>query len=132
MIRGLLITHGELGRELLRVVEMVMGPVAGLEFLSNADTSLPDLSRRVAAAATAADVDGLLVFTDDFGGSCTTAARLALRGCHARVLTGVNLAMLLEFAAWRDELPLPELAARLVRTGREAVSEVAPAPGEAD
>ncbi len=129
MIQGLIITHGELGRELVRVVAMIMGPVDGLTALSNTDQSLPELGERIAAWAAAAPAEELLVFTDDFGGSCTTAARLALRGRSARLLTGVNLAMLLDFAAWRDELPLPELAARLVRTGREAVSLVTPPEG---
>jgi len=129
LVHGLVITHGDLGREMLRVVELVMGPVPGLTALSNDGASLPELSERIGSVAAAAE-EGLLVFTDDFGGSCTTAARLALRGRQARLLTGVNLAMLLEFAAWRDELPLAELSGRLVNTGREAISEVVPTPGD--
>jgi len=130
MIHGLIITHGDLGRELLKVLELVMGPVTGLTVLSNAGTSLPDLTGSIERWAQAADgADALLVFTDDFGGSCTTAARLALRGRPARLLTGVNLAMLLDFTAWRSELPVAELAGRLVRTGRDAISEVSLGPG---
>lgn len=125
MINGLVVTHGDVGRELVRVVEMILGPVDGLDALSNGGKSMQDLTTEIGGWLDAGDGDGrsALLFVDDFGGSCASAAQLALvdRG-GSPVLTGVNLAMLLDFATWRDTMSIAELSRRLVEKGREAIS----------
>ncbi len=35
MIQGLVLTHGAIGAEMVKVVELIMGPVEGLRFDSN-------------------------------------------------------------------------------------------------
>ena len=123
MIRALVLTHGRLGDELIRVVELFLGPVAGMEALSNADLSAADLTAAVGRWLAASE-DPALILVDDRGGSCATAARLAAAGGAARVVTGVNLAMLLGFASWRESLALPDLVDRLLSNGREAIDEM--------
>ena len=44
-------------------------------------------------------------------------------------MTGVNLAMLLDFVTWRDGLELPQLARRLVDKGRHAIAIIGPGGG---
>jgi mannose/fructose-specific phosphotransferase system component IIA len=39
MIRALVLTHGGIGAELVRVTEMILGPVPGLAAMSNHGTS---------------------------------------------------------------------------------------------
>ncbi len=128
---GLVVTHGDIGAELVRVVETVLGPEPGLAALSNRGLSGADLVAAIVRALDAVGPDvSVLVFIDDMGGSCANAARVALRGrTAAAVLTGANLAMLLDFVTWRESLDLAELSRRLVEKGREAIA-VLPLPAE--
>jgi mannose/fructose-specific phosphotransferase system component IIA len=123
MIRCLVMTHGNIGAELVRVVELILGPVEGMTALSNAGKSGPDLQADVKAWLDAGENDdGELIFIDDYGGSCANAAIIAC-GEHSQraIISGVNLAMLLGYTTWRDRDDHRELAAKLVQKGREAI-----------
>ncbi|MBC8426378.1 PTS mannose transporter subunit IIAB [bacterium] len=130
MIDALVITHGDVGRELVHVVEMILGPVEGLSALTNSGKSVQDLTTEIREAL-AASPDGTdnpsLLFIDDFGGSCANAAQFAMaEGAKAQILTGVNLAMLLDYVTWRDSMAAGELSRRLVEKGREAIIRLSP------
>ena len=90
--------------------------------MSNRGSDLKALMKRIDEA-----VEGrpALIFTDMPGGSCAhTAAALARGRPELRVVTGVNLARLLDFVFHR-ELPLEAAAERAVQTGRVSVGIVA-------
>ena len=124
MIQALVMTHGKIGQELVRVVEMILGPIEGLESLSNHGLGADDLRDRVSGwlGGEQADSSGSIIFVDDFGGSCGTAAQLC---CAQRpdvaIVAGVNLAMLLGFVTWRDDSELDELVQQVVQKGRESI-----------
>jgi len=125
MINGLVITHGDVGRELVRVVEMILGPVDGLTALTNSGKSVQALTGEIGELLSASgegETRGTLLFIDDFGGSCANAAQLAAAEGGEPILTGVNLAMLLDFATWRESMEAGELSRRLVEKGREAIA----------
>lgn len=128
MIHGLVLTHGAVGAELLRVVTMILGPEPSLSAASNAGLSINDLTALVATEVKTASTEnshGTLVFIDDVAGSCATAARLAsVAAGPMRIVSGVNLAMLLDFTTWRESLDLDDLARRLVEKGRSAIGVV--------
>lgn len=128
MIRALVITHGNIGTELVRVTGLILGPVEGLAALGNSGKSLADLRTAISAwlaEGDAAGATGGIVFVDDYGGSCATAAQLACGHDPTRaILSGVNLAMLLGFLTWREGDEFEELVGRLVRKGREAITRV--------
>jgi mannose/fructose-specific phosphotransferase system component IIA len=126
MIRALVMTHGKLGEELVRVVEMILGPVAGLTAMSNAAHSAPELQRAVEAWLAAGDPeDGGIILIDDYGGSCANAAILACDEADGRtIISGVNLAMLLGYVTWRERGDHAELVSRIVQKGREAITVV--------
>jgi mannose/fructose-specific phosphotransferase system component IIA len=124
MIRGLVITHGDIGRELVRVTEMILGPVAGLTAMSNHGKSAPDITADIAAWLTEGGRAPArhLIFLDDYGGSCATSAQLACKeDPGVSIVSGVNLAMLLGFVTWRESGDLEDLVSRVVRKGREAI-----------
>lgn len=129
MIRGLVVTHGDLGVELVKVVEQVMGAVADLSAISNQGLSALALTEEIQRwLAEAAAAPGAVIFIDDFGGSCANAVRLACgEDSEVTLLCGVNLAMLLAFTTWRESTSLSELAQRLVDKGRAAIVRVDPA-----
>jgi PTS system mannose-specific IIA component len=123
MIRALVITHGRLGEELVRVAKMILGPEEGLEAMSNSGRSADDITTAVRDWLGEADAAGAaLILVDDYGGSCATAAQLACGGRpDAVVISGVNLAMVLGFLTWRENGELDELSRRLVAKGRAAI-----------
>lgn len=131
MTRALVMTHGQIGRELVAVVEMILGPIEGLEAMSNHGLSGEDLQQKVAGWLDTAPAgeDGkpepALIFIDDFGGSCGTAAQLCCgQRSDAVILSGVNLAMLLGFVTWREDSDLDELVRQIVQKGREAIARL--------
>jgi mannose/fructose-specific phosphotransferase system component IIA len=125
MIRCLVLTHGQVCTALVKVVELILGPVEGLAAESNEGRSAKEMTEVVRGWLTADLQSGALILIDDYGGSCANAAQLAARtDLPVVILSGVNLAMLLGFATWRDDLELEELAQRLVAKGREAIARV--------
>jgi mannose/fructose-specific phosphotransferase system component IIA len=125
MIRCLVLTHGQVGPALVKVVELILGPVEGLAAETNEGRSAKEMTEVVRGWLAADPGSGALLLIDDYGGSCANAAQLAARtDLPAVILSGVNLAMLLSYATWRDDLDLEELAQRLIAKGREAIARV--------
>ena len=124
MVPALVMTHGGIADELVRVTEMILGPVEGLTAMSNkgksAETLTGEVKEWLASGAEAGS--GRMILLDDYGGSCATSAQLASGGDPSvAIISGVNLAMLLGFVTWRDNTEFAELPARLVQKGREAI-----------
>ncbi len=124
-VAGILVTHGDLGQELLRTVESILGPQTDVRVHSNAGQShqtLLDSVERILAEAQGGDANPVVLFVDLQVGSCGHACRLVSRGQPEVLLAyGVNLPMLLEFFAHRGRVDRAELKARMLRKGREAV-----------
>ena len=131
MIRALVMTHGQIGAELVKVVEMILGPIKGLDALSNHGLSGDDLKEKMGAWVGSNPGDGnemvpldppVVIFVDDFGGSCGIAAQFC---CGQRpgtaIIAGVNLAMLLGFVTWREDNDLNELVGQIIQKGRESI-----------
>jgi len=126
MIQGLVLTHGGIGAELVKVVELILGPVSGLRADTNQGRSAKQTAEAVAAwlAELGPEAPGV-IFIDDYGGSCASAARLGgAETARVPVLSGVNLTMLLSFVTWREELERTALVQRIVDQGRKAVTVV--------
>ena len=125
--RTLVITHGAIGTELKNVVEMILGPVEGLEAMTNSGKSGPEINQDVATWLDECCTESLqvpsLIMIDDYAGSCATAAQLAARGReNVAIISGVNLAMMLGFVTWRDSSDFDELVRKVVQKGREAIT----------
>lgn len=123
MVRGILVTHGQLGRELLQAAAQIYGQVEGVAALGNDGLGLVELRRRLEAALGEGE-EPVFVFLDVVGGSCCHAA-LALREAHPRLrlVAGVNLPMILEFLHHRGRVGPDELLERVLSRGRDAVRE---------
>jgi PTS system ascorbate-specific IIA component len=70
------------------------------------------------------DNDGVMVLTDVFGATPSNVAQKLVDGLNSRLVTGVNLPMLLRAVSYRHE-PLEALAARAVTGGTQGVMQVA-------
>jgi PTS system mannose-specific IIA component len=70
------------------------------------------------------NVKGVLVLTDIFGATPSNVAQRLVDGVRSRLITGVNLPMLLRSATYRHE-PLETLVSRAVVGGTQGVMQVA-------
>ena len=127
-IRGLVITHGDLGLELVRVTEMILGPVAGLSAMTNRGRSAEEITASIKEWL-AEESDGpsptRIILLDDYGGSCATSAQLACgQDPDCAIISGVNLAMLLGFVTWRETGDFEHVVGKIVQKGREAIIRV--------
>ncbi|MEJ6021647.1 PTS sugar transporter subunit IIA [Ramlibacter sp. PS4R-6] len=69
-------------------------------------------------------VQGVLVLTDIFGATPSNVAQKLVDGVKSRLITGVNLPMLLRAVSYRGE-PLDALVSRAVIGGTQGVMQVA-------
>lgn len=69
-------------------------------------------------------VNGVLVLTDMFGATPSNVAQKLVDGVKSRLITGVNLPMLLRSVSYRNE-PLEALVSRAVVGGTQGVMQVA-------
>src|SRR5512135_1241458 len=118
MVGLVIVAHGNLGTELLKVAEVIVGPMEKAEVVSigsvvDVDTAGVEIG---AAIKRVQGGRGVLVFTDMFGGTPANLSLAFLDEDNVEVLTGVNLPMLIKFANHRKDKDVRELAP-LVREG---------------
>ena len=87
------------------------------ETLGTARIALDQLSRQ-------AQVNGVLVLADIFGATPSNVAQKLVDGVSSRLITGVNLPMLLRAVSYRHEA-LDTLVSRAVIGGTQGVMQVA-------
>jgi mannose/fructose-specific phosphotransferase system component IIA len=125
MTSGIIVTHGGLAEALRDAAAAIAGDSTSLEIVSNDGLSPDELVARVRDALRRAGPGGAIVFTDLGGGSCANACRAILRE-HAdvRLVTGINLPMLVDFVLRRGDLDLDALVERLLRRGQASIQEL--------
>jgi PTS system mannose-specific IIA component len=124
MIGVLIITHGNLGHELIKAAEMIKGDTRGIASISlDAATAVEDIKKTITAAIKRADTGkGVLVLTDLFGGTPSNISLSFLREDKVEVVTGVNLPMLLKISDIReDKKKLAEFANLVKVYGRKNI-----------
>ena len=122
MVGLVIVCHEDMGAELVRAAEMIVGRIEAVESVSVKQDSAPETLRdRIQAAIKKVDrKKGVMLFTDMFGGTPSNIA-LAFLGEAVEVVSGVNLSMLIKFANHRDEKPLPELAKLVQAAAQKSV-----------
>lgn len=120
---GVVIGHGTVAPALVAAAEEITGVRGALVPISNARCDRASLLEEVTRAV---GDRAAVLFVDMPSGSCFHASLVGLRtGLPARVVTGVNLAMLIDFLFHR-EATVAEAAARAADVGARAVA--APPP----
>jgi PTS system ascorbate-specific IIA component len=117
-----IITHGETARSLVAEAGFVLGEeLTGVYSMAFDHSKSPTGAAHIQSCVDQADSgDGVLVLTDLMGASPANMVSEALEECHAVMVTGVNLAMLIRACNYRDQ-SLEHVVQKAVEGGKRAV-----------
>ena len=117
-LRGIIVSHAAVAQALVTAVGAITGVQDALTGVSNEGCGSAELGERLRDAIGEGPA---VVFVDLPGGSCfTSSVRYAKQHVEISVVTGVNLAMLLDFVFHRNVSPA-EAARRAVDAGAKAI-----------
>lgn len=124
MIGLLIISHCDLGRELLNAAELILGRLEAADAVSiTQSTQSEDVLKIIAEKIKTLDQGkGVLVLTDMFGGTPSNLSLSFLDEERVEVLTGVNLPMVVAVAQDRRRLSLKELGEKAQHEGRRSIA----------
>ena len=106
MIGVVVVTHGQLARELVAAAEMITGEdIPNATSVSIGWHDAPDDAQRaiVSAVERVSGNEGAVILTDMFGGTPSNLALSLLKEGRVEVVTGVNLPMLIRLVSMREE-----------------------------
>ena len=117
-LRGVIVSHSGLAHALASAVSTITGVAGALVPVSNEGCDNDALGARLRQAV---GEQPAILFVDLPGGSClTNSIRYAKQHADIAVVTGVNLAMLLDFVFHRESTPA-EAARRAADAGGKAI-----------
>jgi len=117
-LRGVVVGHGGVAAALVAAAEEISGVRGTLLAVSNSGLDKAGLEARVLEAVGG---EPAVIFVDLPSGSCLFAAMRQLPSHpELRVVTGVNLVMLLEFLFHRERTP-DEVARRVAECGARGI-----------
>jgi len=124
MVGLLVVTHCDLGRELLNAAEFIVGSIDSADALSITETTGSEKMRKTIEGKVR-DLNsgkGVLILTDMFGGTPSNLSLSFLKARSVEVLTGVNLPMIIAIVQNRKTSTLNELAEKAQEAGKTGIS----------
>ncbi len=126
MIGLLLVTHENIGVEMLKSLDSIVGTQKQVQAITIApnDDMETCRDRIFAGIKTVNSGDGVVIMVDMFGGTPSNLAIASMPLGHAVVLAGVNMPMLIKLASVRATMPLLEAAREAEMAGRKYIQLV--------
>lgn len=126
MISAIVVTHGSLAREFIATAHNIYGAFGGVHAVSNDGKTPQSLVSELEAIIEAGGPDDSYVILVDFiGGSCGHATlSVERRHRNVRVVSGVNLPMILAFLNKRSEINIERLPSELASRGRDSIHAI--------
>src|SRR5262245_22361748 len=120
MIGIVVVTHGNLARELVQAARPIVGDIPGIAAVSIGWGDEAGTARAAIDAALAeVGAEGALILTDMFGGTPTNLSLPSLSE-RVEIVTGVNLPMLIKLTSHREG-DLKEIARVIRDQGKGAI-----------
>ena len=123
MVGIIIITHGDLGQELIKAGNKIYGETKQVAQVPIYPSDGQDLARqKLLDAVKSVDTgEGVLMLTDGFGGSPSNLCLKLMSGIHCEIVSGINLNMLMEALCYQERLPLTELAEKSEAGGKKGI-----------
>ncbi len=124
MVGVLVICHGNLGQELVKTAEIIVGKLDQCLAISmDPKHTIEELKEIVGSHLKKVDDgDGVLILTDLFGGTPSNISLSFLQEGKVEVISGLNLPMLIKLASIRRDKSLEEIAPVIKEYGRRNIS----------
>ena len=118
-----IVTHGNLGAELLKVLEHVVGCQEKIEVVSiGPEDDMEETRLNILKSVN--DVNcgkGAIALTDMFGGTPSNLAISIMEGSNIDVIAGINLPMLVKLASVRSTLTFAEAVDQAKEAGQKYI-----------
>ena len=123
MIGGIIVSHGKLAEELLNALTIILGEVVNMEAISIGwYDDVEDSKSKINHSLKRVDQkNGVLIFTDMFGGTPSNLSFSFLKDDSIEIITGVNLPMLIKFVSLQRSNKLKEVAQMVVEQGKKNI-----------
>ncbi|MCJ7833413.1 MAG: PTS sugar transporter subunit IIA [Deltaproteobacteria bacterium] len=124
MIGIVIVTHCNLGQELIRSAEFIVGGLGQAKAVSlNPEDQVEALRGKIAEAIEKVDIgDGVILLTDMFGGTPSNISLTFLADEKVEVVTGANLPMLIGLASKREGKSLNQVAREIKEYGLRSIA----------
>lgn len=131
MIKSLIITHGNIGKEMIEVAEIILERKLDIEHISfdwKGDGS--DMIHQVESFIKRNSEHKIIIFTDMFGGSPSNITTKFV-GPDVEVFSGINLPGLLKFFSYQNrKMPFKEMIKTVEKGAMEGISIISEYLGE--
>lgn len=126
MIGIVVIAHGRLAEEFCNTAREIIGDIGNCEPVSIlSDEGRSILCDKISNAINKVDKgEGVLILVDTCGGSPATLCLNIAQNKNIKIISGLNLSMLLEAIHYQNKLSLQDLAARVEEAGKKAILDV--------
>ena len=132
LVGGLVVTHGQLGQELVAVAETIVGETLSIVAVSIGwNDDVAESQRKIEVAVQKVAIGkGVIILTDMFGGTPSNLALPLLKKGELEIVTGVNLPMIIKVANQAPNDSLLELVTRVKQQGQKHISIASELLGE--
>ena len=132
LVGGLVVTHGQLGQELVAAAETIVGETLSIVAVSIGwNDDVAESQRKIEVAVQKVDTGkGVIILTDMFGGTPSNLALPLLKKGELEIVTGVNLPMIIKVANQAPNDSLLELVTRVKQQGQKHISIASELLGE--
>ena len=132
LVGGLVVTHGQLGQELVAAAETIVGETLLIVAVSIGwNDDVAESQRKIEVAVQKVDTGkGVIILTDMFGGTPSNLALPLLKKGELEIVTGVNLPMIIKVANQAPNDSLSELVTRVKQQGQKHISIASELLGE--
>jgi len=123
MVGVLVVTHGNLARELVQAASRIVGEVKEIQAVAiDWDDEVSAAGNAIREAVKTVDRgQGVLILTDMFGGTPTNISLSFLKEGRVEIITGVNLPMLIKFSNLRERDDLRKVAENIKDQGQKSI-----------
>ncbi len=123
MIGGIIVSHGKLAEELLNALTIILGEAVNIEAISIGwYDDVEESKKKINQSLKKVDQkNGVVIFTDMFGGTPSNLSFSFLRDNHVEIITGVNLPMLIKFVSLQRSNNLKEVTRKVIEQGKKNI-----------
>ena len=122
-IGGVIVSHGQLAKELLAAAEEIIKEIPHVRAVSigwhdDVENAREEIARAIKQVS---EGRGVIILTDMFGGTPTNISSMFFAENQVEIVTGVNLPMVIKLTSQQPETTLHEFAKQISTIGRDGI-----------